>query len=375
MVSTNDIGWSSYLSYEGPFWRGATKLAPILNPTTVQKELDVLMATESGGHVDAVNAYDRMIVSVGLIQYGEASQFSVSDILGQICTRDPSLLDPLQPALVQSGTVFHPNSAGRYRFFFQDARGEVKTLQEQQQLFLLHSNGQKGSWDDASKTYAKTWVACLANVLAQPEAQLVQVDYITARLRGFATPAAQGILWGSGDPSADASGWPGAIRAAYLSFAANLPSVASSHLLKIVAQSTSPKWSSDWCTQILQELTFGPNIAIYPARYNAIRPVLENLFGVDLPDFSANLQAWHAINGINASASPNFLTIQSIQAELVAEGYDLGPAKADGIEGPKTVHAIQLFQQKHGLTTDGVVGVATRAALLSEYKRRTSPSV
>lgn len=371
MVSVGDIRWSSYLSYEGPIWLGSTKLNPILNPTTVQKQLMVLMATESGGHVDAINEYDRMIVSVGLIQYGEASQFSVSDILGQICLRDPSLLDPLQPALQQSNTVFKPNGRNRYRFFFQDGRGEVRTIQDQQHLFLLHSNGLKGSWDDPSRLYAKEWAACLANVLAQPEAQLAQVDFITARLRGFATSAALNILWGPGDPSFDTDGWVGAMRAAYISFAANLPAVASSHLLKAMTKTTASKWSPDWCVQVLQELTFGPNIAIYPARYNAIRPVIENLYGVDLPDFSSNLQAWHAQNSIDPSASPNFLTVQSVQQELIDEGYDLGPAGADGIEGAKTVEALRTFQKKYGLSADGVVGVATRSALVSAYKNRT----
>ena len=369
MTTAANIAWSSYLSYEGPIYGGTQKFVLPENPTDNQKVLAVITATE-GGHFDAINMYDRMIISVGLIQWGEAGQYAVSDMLGQVVKVSSDLLTPLQPALTLANATFAKNAKGKYRFFFKDARGEVATLVEQEQLFLCHSNGSKGSWDDASKTYAKTWAACMSNVFQQPAAIQAQTDFTVSRLRWFATTTAQAILWGPGDPQ-DNTGWCGALRAGFTSFAANLPAVASEHLVKAVnAMSGTPKWSSDWCIAILRELTFGPNIAIYPNRYNSIRPVIEKLYGVDMPDFSADLKAWSASNSIDPSASPNFMSMAQVQTELIAEGFDIGPSGADGVEGPKTREAIMHFQSMHGLDVDGVVGSSTAAALLSEYLKR-----
>lgn len=369
MTAVSNIGWSSYLSFEGPFFCGTQKFMLPDNPTDNQKLLAVITATE-GGHYDAINAYDRMIISVGLIQWGEAGQYAVSDMLGQVTKVSPNLLAPLQPALDQSNTVFQPNGRGRWRFFFKDARGEVATTAEQQQLFLHHSNGSKGSWDAESIAYAKTWAACIANVFQQPAAIQAQIDFTVPRLRWFAMSAAQAILWGPGDPT-DNTGWCGALRAGFISFAANLPAVASAHLITAIKNlSGTPKWSEDWCIAILKELTFGPNIAIYPTRYNAIRPVIEKLYGVTLPDFASDLHKWSADNNIDPTASPNFMSITQVQTELIAEGYDLGPSGADGIEGTKTRDALMRFQGLHGLQPDGVVGPGTASALLTAYMKR-----
>lgn len=373
MTAAVNIGWSSYLSYEGPFYGGTQKFVLSPNPTDNQKLLAVITSTE-GGHFDAINMYDRMIVSVGLIQWGEAGQFAVSDMLGQVMKVSPDLLAPLQPALDQAGAAFTKDPKGNYRFFFKDARGEVLSQQEEHQLFYLHADGTKGSWDDPSKTYAKTWAACIANVFQQPAAIQAQVDFTVPRLRWFATSAAQAVLWGSGDPT-DNTGWCGALRAGFISFAANLPAVASAHLIKAINSLTgTPKWSEDWCVAILKELTFGPNIAIYPGRYNAIRPTIEKLYGVNLPDFSSDLKAWAAQNNVDPAASPNFLSIAQVQSELISEGYDIGPSGADGVDGPKTRDAIMRFQGLHGLQQDGVVGPKTSAAFLAEYMKRNVTS-
>lgn len=52
-----------------------------------------------------------------------------------------------------------------------------------------------------------------------------------------------------------------------------------------------------------------------------------------------------------------------IQRALIAQGYDLGPTKADGIWGRASIAATKLFQGDHGLKVDGVVGPATLKAL------------
>jgi peptidoglycan hydrolase-like protein with peptidoglycan-binding domain len=39
----------------------------------------------------------------------------------------------------------------------------------------------------------------------------------------------------------------------------------------------------------------------------------------------------------------------------------------DGVQGPRTTDAIKQFQEKYGLTVDGVVGPITRSKLLEVY--------
>lgn len=371
MTDTNQIGWGSYMSYEGPLFYGVCPLVPSPNPSEEERVLSVITATE-GGHFDAINMYDRMIVSVGLIQWGEAGQYSVSDMLGQVIKRDPMLLAPLTPALKQAGATFQTNAKGRYRFF----RGgnEVDTVQEQQRLFLLNSDGTKGMWDNESKAYAKLWTACLANVFQQVGAQQAQLAFTVQRLSWFATADAKAALWAPDDPEGFPQGWVGALRAAFLSFAANLPAVAAQQLQTALGATKAERWSEEWCVAILKQLTFGPNITIYPGRYNSIRPVVERLFGVDMPDFAKDLQAWHSKNNIDLTTGPGipptFLTVKEIQAELVAEGYDLGPSGADGVMGQKTKNAIMTFQRLHGLAPDGQVGPRTRKALVAEWEKR-----
>ena len=368
MASAKDIGWSSYREYEGPFFRGSTKIQLSPNPSEAEKFLHVILATESGGHVDAINMYDRCILTAGLIQWCEGGQYSVSDMLGHIVSQSGLMPEPFWSWL-DGKASFKRNEKGRWRFW--TVQGEVDTIEEQKRLFLLRSNGLKGSWDAESREYAKGWAAAVANTLALPEAHAPQVAFTSARLMGFVMPEAKSIFWPDDRISSTTAAWRGATQAAYLSFAANLPAVANNHLKKALANTTAPKWSPDWCITILKQLTFGPQIAIYPARYNAIRPVIERLYGVDLPDFAADLQKWEAQMGIDPRHdAPAFTSVKDIQGELIAEGYDLGPTGADGKYGPKTREAILTFQGLHGLVVDGIVGPKTRKALVAEWLRR-----
>jgi len=369
MTTAADVAWGRYKEYEGAFFRGTAKFNLPANPTEAYKRLAVLTATE-GGRFDAINGYDRCIVSVGLIQWCEAKYFLTSKLLGAIAEKDPALLGPLQPALDASKATFAKTSRGPWRFHFKDSRGEVDAGTEQKQLFLLTSNGHRGSWAPEAKAHTKLWAASLANTLVQPAAQAVQAEYTAQRMTAFAMPDARQILLK--DPATN-DGWVGAMRSGFLSFAGNLPAVANKHLKIALQASHAPKWSEEWCTAVFKELTFGPKIAIYPHRYNAIRPVLERLYGIDLPDMAEELKTWKAgfdaeVDEPATAQEPDFTDPKAIQAFLMAMGYDLGPAGADGVWGRKSKEALRTFQGLNGLVDDGIIGPKTRAALLKAYR-------
>lgn len=53
--------------------------------------------------------------------------------------------------------------------------------------------------------------------------------------------------------------------------------------------------------------------------------------------------------------------VRNIQSRLSAWGYN--PGSVDGVYGAKTEAAVKRFQQKHGLTADGIAGPATLAKI------------
>jgi hypothetical protein len=333
MATAEEVSWGKYREFEGPFYRGKHGFAAQANPSAENKILAVITATE-GGHWDAYNGYDRCVCTSGLIQWCEAGQYSVSDMLGAVARRDPALIKPVTDLIKELGFEFRANSKGQWRFWFRDARGEVNVLQEQQQLFLLNSNGKKGSWDEPSKKYAKRWAAAISSVWEDREAQAVQSEYTVKRLGGFLLPYAKEFFGMT--PATDVGH---AFKAMYLSFAANNPTWANRHLeIANKGMKASAYWTIDWLIAVTKEMTFGPKVAIYPHRYAAIRPVLEKLYSVDLPDMSAELQKW----------SPEmraFAGVYEVQQALLSLGYDLGPKGADGVFGGKTKDALLTFQQ------------------------------
>lgn len=64
--------------------------------------------------------------------------------------------------------------------------------------------------------------------------------------------------------------------------------------------------------------------------------------------------------------------VTTIQTKLKRWGYFDGPV--DGVYGSKTTKAVRSFQQKNGLTADGVVGPATLKALGMEQTSQNSGS-
>lgn len=285
MARIEDVSWGSYQEYEGPFYKGKVKFEIPSSPTVNDKRLATITAVESGRY-DAINMYDRMIVSVGLIQWGEANNFSVTKMLGLLCDSGLEQLVQgyLKPALELSGSSFKKNQKGIWRFFIGNS--EVNSLALQQKLFLS-CDGRKGSWkSDEQKRYAKLWASCIASVLEDPRTKELQKKFTMDRLMGFVTADARKMLF----DDKNSSSWAEATRAIYLTFAINLPRVAGE--MFVSTKFSGEKWSPDWCMSLIKKLTWGPNIKIYPKRYEALRPVVETLFNIKLPTSAEDLRQW-----------------------------------------------------------------------------------
>jgi hypothetical protein len=288
MANIEDISWGSYQEYEGPFYKGKIRFELPKNPTIVDKRLATITAVESGKY-DAINMYDRMIVSVGIIQWGEANNFSVTKMLGLICDSgfESIVQGCLKEAMQFSGSTFKKNQKGIWRFFIGDS--EVNSLALQQKLFL-GCDGRKGSWKtEEQKKYAKRWAAGIASILEDPRTRDIQKKFTIDRLMGFVSGDAKKVLF---DDKTTTS-WAEATRAIYLTFAINLPRIAGEMFSS--TKFSGEKWSPEWCLCLIKRLTFGPNIKIYPTRYDKLRPAVERLFEIELPKNSESLWSWKPI--------------------------------------------------------------------------------
>jgi hypothetical protein len=290
MITEADIGWGAYRTFEGPFYRGKQKFLTPANPDFLDKTLTVLTATE-GGTYDAINMYDRCILSVGLIQWCEAHpQCSVSNMLGRCIELDPFMFDN-QLKKFPTKARFYKNKKGQYRFHVNEK--EVETQDAQRLLFFgSPSVGGKGTWTPETTLHAKKVAAWFANIWEIPLFRSVQGAFTKAKIEVFAMPEARKILFNA-HGTANQDSWAGALRAAFYSFAGNLPAVANR---TIQAAAAHPDWTrSDDADKFrigLQAMTFTAGVDIYPHRYEAIAPVLNRIFNIQAPLKAAELKVW-----------------------------------------------------------------------------------
>lgn len=341
MASVKDILWSSYQEFEGPFYRGKTKFELPKNPSIQDKRLYLITCIESG-HYDAINMYDRMIVSAGLIQWGEANTFSVTKLLGMICDsgHESIVLGCLKPALLASDATLKKNQKGIWRFYIKDV--EVNSISTQQKLFL-GCDGRKGSWKtEELKEHAKLWASCIASILEDPRTKEIQKKFTMDRMMGFVTPEVKKVLF----EDKNSSNWAEATRAIYLTFAINLPRIAGEmfNATKFVGD----KWSPEWCLSLIKKLTFGSNIRIYPKRYDSLRPIAERIFEINLPKTADDLDKLDLKKDSAPSNPPTNEIKNSINEELLNELNGIVTKKPDIVQqqNKNVLESIKTFFNK-----------------------------
>ena len=339
MVTASEIRWSRYRNHEGPFFPGRQRFKIPPRPTEEDRIVAVITATEGGGY-DSYNGYDGQDCSFGLIQVTEKAYYQVSKMLGEVAVQDPGSLKHLSLELDKKGLTFKTNARGRWRFFFRDSRGEVDVLEEQHQMFFLNSSGQKGDWDEPSKTYAKQVAAAICTVMERKPAQEAQKKFVARRVHAYAFGESKSVIKAA--PNTDIGR---AFVAAYLSFAVNNPTRANKHLGIALSKTRHTRWGLNWFIDILKELTFGPQISIYPHRYKAILKPLKDLYGlVGLPEMADELKAWR-----DKSGHQGFFDPAEVQRALIYLGSDLGPAGADGKWGRLSRAAMFSFEEANSV--------------------------
>lgn len=355
----SQIGWAGYQNYEGPWWRGSIKYQLPDSPDFLDKSIQVVTTTE-GGTYDAINMYDSCILSVGIIQLcarlGElTAMYSACAAydLGTMRTLFQQLPTPAD---------FRQTAQGPWNLFLLNGQGFADNEIKLRNLFLCGATGIKGQWSDMQKSQARQVAAVMSNLWESSSMQLGQVSFIKPKLMSYVLPRAKSTLFT--DPVQD--GYQGALKAAFISYAVNIPVEAD----KLLAAATQePSWSTasdqDKFALALKHMVFDSQISIWPTRYRAIQPVLETLFGVTIP----TLEELHSANPFadpNATntSDENLMTVIGIQTFLIAHGYEVGPDGADGIWGSSSAAAVKAFQLDHSLKVDGVVGPLTRAAMM-----------
>lgn len=355
-TTASQIKWGSYSVYEGPFFPGVIQYHLPETPDFEDKLIRVVTATE-GGTFDSINMYDSCILSVGVSQLCE-KLFKVSDMLGQCAQSESAFIKTLLSQLPYPAD-FKRNQRNQWRLLFLDGRGDVDSPEKMRLMYFGGASGQKGSFTDEQKVHAKEVAAVFASLWDSPGMRQAQIDHLKPRMTSYVMARSKGILFAN----PDTDGMVGALKAAFVSYAANIPAAADK---KLFDATQDPAWASasdaDKFTMAMKSLVFGSKVSIWPGRYKKIQPVLEKLFEVELP----TLEELAGANDSPSQTNDPLNTSAGVQRFLIDHGYDLGPAGADGVVGSKTREAIISYQCSKGLYPDGVVGPATKAAMLAD---------
>ena len=284
MITTKDIKWGSYDKYEGPVYHG--KLGVSINNTSTFLEKCLYIISKTEGKIESVNMYDAGIVSVGIMQYIERTNFGFSDLLGMIAERcGISYVNKhLGEALKLSNATFRQTEDGkRWRFYQIKNNDEIKVNNAalQREIFLS-CTGERGKWTEANKVHAKTWCAAIVNVLSCDDLAVeAQIDFCSERLFKYVFNNGKKYLYSLPDET----GIKGALKAIYVSYSINLPKYAEEKLYLSFQHHTKP-WSNEWVANFLKKFSTESGIKHWPNRYDNIVQAVNECFNVKFPTSS-----------------------------------------------------------------------------------------
>lgn len=351
MVALADVRWGKYMGYQGPWHPGRFKYVLPANPTEADRRIAVITATE-GGTLDAINRYDKCIDTQGVIQWcNRAPQHSVDKLYALVARKLPAAVDQYNAALDSIGYKFDVASGLHVRN--RDA-ALVNTPALQCELYFDRpDNAAHSPWTEAQQHRAKQFVVWSLKFWESPEARAVQVEYTAARLESFFLYKFSAELFHMVDDSDIGR----AFQAVLLSFAASNPLLTcrSSEAAYREAVGHLQPWSLEWLAHFCYYWVFHANIAIYPGRYAKLVPVIQQLYGVQLP----------VLADLSPSTSSEFASAEEVQAGLIQLGYDLGPAGVDGVFGKKSQRALRRLEEEYAPQrhADGIPDVETVALL------------
>lgn len=344
--------WGKYGGYEGWMHPGTVRLSVKYEEPAIRKMLGVVTSTE-GGCADSFNGYDSCCYSISYIQLAGTLDLAGA-LLARIRDHLPDAFYPLQTWLASYGVTLE--DTGKL------SKGGLYLSGKDMAQALYGCNGKVGSWTGVTKLRAKEFAETVIGLLRAEGAPALAQEFTISRMLKWVVPEVIQLLYADG---LEFSGWKGALQAGFFSFSANMPRVAGDHFMAHVRErgGKAKLDDPDFVIGALQRMTFGPGYTIYGPRYSTIRPVIERLYQVDLPDTSDLLKRWMAKGG--ATWTPPKHSNSDLQKMLIKLGYDLGPAGADGILGKKTAAATKEFQMVKGIKpADGVLTPTTIEALV-----------
>lgn len=317
------------MATEGPMFRGSVPFVCPVDAPPLHKLVGVTTSTE-GGCFDSANGYDGEAISLGLIQITPRAG------LGVFLERVFSQLSEVEMSDLRAWEA-------RYGV---DVLEEIKKGPTNLARSLYGCSGRKGSWTGACWAQAEGLFKAICPILALPEAQEIQLDYVASKILSWVMPATAKLLF----QELHETGWLGALQGAVVSFSANNPAIADHWFRKHVEESGAPRAEEGYVLAAIDKMTYSPGIQIYPHRKKAILPALERLYGVKIPR-----------DGASVLMSP-----VEAQRILIRLGYDLGPAGADGVFGKKSSFALREYQRMRGLDPEAGLDAKTREELAKE---------
>ncbi len=341
------IKWGSYREFEGPYHFGNKRFLLNEKSDLLEKLIFITSATE-GGTFNAVNMYDSCILTLGMIQYCEKVGL-VTRMLGGCASINFEKTNNFLKKLPIPLTI---NDIGN-KWVLKDDDGKlINTPNEMRRVYFNNSSGLKDGWSQSQKDFSIEVCKVFSEILSDDDMITGQLNFTKTRLLSFISPKSRVIIFNNMSDN----GWEGALKALFTSYSMNLPAVADRMLQKTMSENKWDKMSDkEKFMELSYNMIFNSNVDIWPHRYEKIKPHLEKIFSIEVPD----------IGDISSSFKNNKLsTIEGIQNFLIKKGYDLGPAGADGVMGNKTKEAIKAFQILNRLVPDGIVGPKTKEIMM-----------